>query len=174
MVQHSNCLASQVNYLVLALLLLSLIWTCSVLSNIVHCMTASTVFAWWRSADYQRSVVHSSFNRAVTVHFGSICLGSLLQAAVTTLQVVFKYLYQGIRRGGKQASGGVGESHTNALRRFVAGTTEQLETFIHYCLISLDKAVAYFNKYAFCFGTCCRRHCSPTVYGGGRDLPCVI
>jgi len=70
--------------------LLSLYWTHQVIQNVLHVTTAGAVGTWWWSPQECTSccspAVTSSFVRATTVSFGSICFGSLLVAIVQALR----------------------------------------------------------------------------------------
>ena len=46
-VSHSSCFVPKINYWKYFLLLMSLYWTCCVLSNIVHVATAHCIAHWW-------------------------------------------------------------------------------------------------------------------------------
>lgn len=70
--------------------LLSFYWTHQVIQNVLHVTTAGTVGTWWFSpqecSSCCNSAVTSSFVRATTFSFGSICFGSLLVAIVQALR----------------------------------------------------------------------------------------
>lgn len=69
---------------------LSFYWTHQVIQNVLHVTTAGVVGTWWFSpiecSSCCSSVVTSSFIRATTFSFGSICFGSLLVAIVQALR----------------------------------------------------------------------------------------
>lgn len=91
---EGNC-NNEVNGFVLFLLLVSLYWTLQVVKNVVHVTVAGTVGTWWWSPLEANSccsgAVRTSYTRAITYSFGSICLGSLIVAIV---QAVKKILQQ--------------------------------------------------------------------------------
>ncbi|ETV75194.1 hypothetical protein, variant 1 [Aphanomyces astaci] len=107
----------------LFLMLLSLCWGLHVLRNIVHCTTAGTIGEWWFSIDTHHAVRRSA-RRAVTSAFGSICLGSLLVAALWALRLLL--LTTKRRKGGG----------ANACLECIAG--------------ALDTHLRAFNKFAYC------------------------
>lgn len=96
-----------------------------VTKNVVHCVAAGAVGEWWFGS-HDANTVHRSQSRALSSALGSICLGSLIVAALQALETL---LLSAPRR---KASG----SSANAC----------LE-----CLVALVKRNAlYFNKFAFC------------------------
>jgi len=91
---EGNC-NNEVNGFVVFLFLVSLYWTLQVIKNVVHVTVAGTVGTWWWSPMEANSccsgAVRTSYTRAITYSFGSICLGSLIVAIV---QAVKKLLQQ--------------------------------------------------------------------------------
>lgn len=81
-----NCqVASNKFYGYLFLLLLSFFFTHQVIQNTVHVSVAGVVGTWWFNPEEScccGGAVLSSFFRAVTSSFGSICFGSLLVALI--------------------------------------------------------------------------------------------
>ena len=76
----------------LFLFLLSYYWTFQVLQNFLHVTTAGAIGSWWfppiECSSCCSSAVTSSFKRATTFSFGSICFGSLLVAIVQALRTL--------------------------------------------------------------------------------------
>jgi hypothetical protein len=76
----------------LFLFLVSYYWVHQVLFNTVHVTTTGVVGTWWFSpleaSSCCSSAVGSSFTRATTHSFGSICFGSLLVAVVQALRTM--------------------------------------------------------------------------------------
>lgn len=74
------------------LFLVSYYWVHQVLFNTVHVTTTGVVGTWWFSpmeaSSCCSSAVSSSFTRATTYSFGSICFGSLLVAIVQALRTL--------------------------------------------------------------------------------------
>jgi len=106
-------------------LVLSFYWTSQVIKNVVH-VTASGTFATWyflAGVGMPRNPTLKSFKRATTTSFGSICLGSLLVAALKTL------------------------------RQLVSASRGRNDNFLKCileCILSmLDNLITYFNMYAF-------------------------
>lgn len=81
---------NDISGIVAFLLLLSFYWTQQVISNIVHVTVAGTVGTWWWAPLEANSccseAVRSSYIRAITNSFGSICFGSLLVAIVKAIK----------------------------------------------------------------------------------------
>jgi len=126
--EDEPCVASNIDGGQVALLLLSLLWGCTVFANVLHCTTSGAVAAWWFAEGPTRAPVLGSFRRAVTTSLGSICLGSLLVAVVTTARYLVKQASQ------------------------VRGRRMRLLQGIFECLLGwLERFVRYFNKYAFCY-----------------------
>jgi len=107
-------------------LILSFYWTAQVIKNVVH-VTASGTFATWyfssSSVGIPPNPTLNSFKRATTTSFGSICLGSLLVAALKTLRT----LVHSVR------------SDKNGILVCIAD-----------CILGIiDNLLRYFNLYAF-------------------------
>lgn len=88
-----NCQGNQctVNYGYLFLLFLSFFFGQQVLQYSVHVIVAGTVGTWWVAPDesgFCSRGVCTSFIRAVTTSFGSICMGSLLVAVIRALKAL--------------------------------------------------------------------------------------
>ena len=124
------------NISIFVIFLLSLIWTCTVLSNVIHCTTAGSVANWWHRDTPSKDIVKKTFKRSLTTLLGSICLGSLLVAAVRTVRVVVHLVFSKL----------TSRSRENSLRKY-------LRCVLDVCLQGLDWLVQYFNKYSFCYGT---------------------
>jgi len=112
------------------LFLISYYWTIQVLANVVHVTTAGTVGTWWmvpaEANGCCSSAVTSSYIRALTTSFGSICLGSLIVAILQALKEVLHNL-----RDNQDGAGAM-----------LACCAE--------CLLGIiEQLVEYFNKWAF-------------------------
>lgn len=92
---------SHLNEIIFALFLLSLYWTFQVFKNLLHVTVAGVIGTWWFAPHEARSCCSSSVKdslvRASTTSFGSICLGSLLVAALQTLYQIVYYARRRIR-----------------------------------------------------------------------------
>jgi hypothetical protein len=82
------------------LFLISYFWTMQVVKNVTHVTVAGTVGTWWFAPEEARSccssAVTSSWVRAMTFSFGSICFGSLIVAIIQAIkQVVHQLREQG-------------------------------------------------------------------------------
>ena len=121
-------------------MLLSVMWAVSVFTNVVHCTTSGAVASWWfnASATPNSSVVQYSFIRAATTSFGPICLGSLLGAAVGVTRFTIRYM-----------KSTTSCSTRNGICR--PGTTGYLLACLDSLLNMFEKAVKYFNRYAYCY-----------------------
>jgi hypothetical protein len=108
------------------LMLISLYWGSTVVSNVIHCTTAGAVATWWFKSDSGATPVWDSFFRSMTFSFGSICLGSLLVA-------ILKATRQMLREAQK---------NKNA----------QVFLCIIQCLLGIiESLLEIFNRYAFCY-----------------------
>lgn len=109
-------------------LLFVLYWTSQVLKNTLHVTVAGAVGAWYfQGALAPADTVTLAFKRATTKSLGSICMGSLLVAVVKTARAL------------------VGSARAQAER----GTAAVALCCIDCCLGVLDRALQYFNQYAF-------------------------
>ena len=107
-------------------MLVSFYWGGTVIMNVMHCVTAGTVAAWWFKTDVGMSPVFDSFSRAMTWSFGSICLGSLLVAILRAIRQM--------------------------LREARKNKNAQLCLCIIDCLMGIiEELLKIFNRYAFCF-----------------------
>mmetsp|Transcript_21590 Transcript_21590/g.31408 ORF Transcript_21590/g.31408 Transcript_21590/m.31408 type:complete len:619 (+) Transcript_21590:166-2022(+) len=141
----SSCFSPSVSYGKYFALLLSLYWTSAVLSNIVHCATAGAVAVWWFHGTPASSsgLVRSSILRTVTALLGPVCFGSLVVAVIRTTRSM---LHVWVKALAVESSSGSSRSTSPATR---------LTKFCNDCLLTalaaLDRAVQYFNHYAFCY-----------------------
>ena len=116
-------------------------WTCAVLSNVVHCTSASCVANWWYREEPSKTIVKKSFKRSLTSLLGSICLGSLLLALIRKTRLLLEFLIRRI----EVAEGLVPSAAVSALQRYVLNC-------LRLVLGGMDWLLEYFNKYAFCYG----------------------
>lgn len=81
---------------IIFLLLVCFYWGHQVISNVVHVTVAGTVGTWWFNPVLANSCcssgVTSSFKRATTFSFGSICLGSLIVAIVNAVRSMVRMM----------------------------------------------------------------------------------
>ncbi|CAH0517555.1 unnamed protein product [Peronospora belbahrii] len=105
-------------------MLLSFYWFMQVAKNVVHCIAAGAVGEWWFGA-HDVNTIQRARTRALTTSLGSICVGSLVIAALNALHTLL----------------------LSTPRRKANGSANA-------CLELLVKLVMrnmqYFNKYAFC------------------------
>ena len=106
-------------------------WAHQVLANVVHATTAGVVGTWWFNPNEANvccsGAVTSSFSRATTYSFGSICLGSLIVAVIQALRAMANAARQNDDGGGLMAC-------------------------IAECILScIESIAAYFNKWAFVY-----------------------
>ena len=87
-------------------------------------------------------VVRSALARALTTSLGSICLGSLAVALLRTLHAIVHYASEKLRVADR--GGGCGGTAVRALR---ACASKCLDAALRW----LEAAVAFFNRYAFCY-----------------------
>lgn len=124
--------------LVFLLFLLSLYWTSTVLLNTVQVSVAGVMATWCfdkRDADHCCSpAVFGSVYRSMTYSFGSICLGSLLQALIS----VFRYIVESARSQRERNDGG--------------GACGNILLCILECFAKLlEDVIDYFNQWAYVF-----------------------
>ena len=101
-----------------------LYWACYSAQNVAHCTTSGAVGSWWFT-NAPTNTVHRSLSRALTTSFGSIALGSLIVALISTAKFMLKSL----------------ESATKK-HSFIVCCVR--------CILNLiERWVRYFNKYAF-------------------------
>jgi len=118
--------APDVYYTLAAFLILSFYWTTQVIKNVVHVTVSGTVATWYfmkGTVGIPPNPTMKALRRACTYSFGSICLGSLLVAAIQTLRAIIN----GVR---------------NRANNLVLAIID--------CLLScLEGIFLYFNKYAY-------------------------
>nr|CCA17362.1 conserved hypothetical protein [Albugo laibachii Nc14] len=116
--------ANASGYVAIFALLLSYFWTVQVCKNVVHCVVAGTVGEWWYGSSNSETVLRAKV-RTLSSSFGSVCLGSLVVAFLSTART-FLDLFP--RRGGRQSA--------NACLDWISGIV------MHHA--------QYLNKFAFC------------------------
>lgn len=137
-VSYEECFEKKFYISYYLLLLLSLFWSCSVFSNIVHCTTSGSMSAWWSDINTPHSgIIHSQFTRAITESFGSICLGSLVASFIHTIRLVFHFIADFI--------------HTIDSTGSFRGCKLRLLGYMEVFLSILDRTIIYLNKYAFTY-----------------------
>jgi len=119
---------NQHNFLMF-ILLVSLYWTAEVIKNVGHVTTAGTVASWW-FLPASPSPTCSSFKRAVTTSFGSICFGSLIVAILKAARAMIRSAKENARRSDNMA-------------------TCVVLALADCCLGCIESLVEYFNMYAY-------------------------
>lgn len=102
----------------------SFYWFVQVARNVVHCIAAGAVGEWWFGA-HDVNTVQRAQTRALTTSLGSICLGSLLVAALNALHSLL----------------------LSVPRRKATGSANACLEFL---VKLVTRNLQYFNKYAFC------------------------
>ncbi|KAK1940486.1 CTL-like protein [Phytophthora citrophthora] len=105
-------------------LLLSFYWFVQVAKNVVHCITAGSVGEWWFGAQ-DANTIQRAQTRALTTSLGSICIGSLVVAALNALHTLL----------------------LSTPRRKAKGSAN---VFLEFLVKLVMRNMQYFNKYAFC------------------------
>ncbi|KAG2765803.1 hypothetical protein Pcac1_g22672 [Phytophthora cactorum] len=105
-------------------MLLSFFWFVQVAKNVVHCITAGAVGEWWFGA-HDVNTIQRAQTRALTTSLGSICVGSLVVAALNAL-------------------------HTLLLSTPRRKTKGSANAFLEFLVKLVMRNMQYFNKYAFC------------------------
>jgi hypothetical protein len=127
------CQSYSVNALVYTLLVFSLLWGGSVMSNLSHCTTAGAVGTWWFRRDPGETPVRDSFRRAVTTSFGTVCVASLVLAGAKLLRIL------------------VGAARSQAERSNRSSLLVVAVLACIDCLVSaLERIVQIFSRYALC------------------------
>lgn len=124
-------------------LLVAFYWGTNTMSNIVHCGACKATALWYQSSEEISEVkIAAAFRKALTVNLGSVALGSLLVTIIQVARSVCKYItmcHSSLDR-------------TTSVRGGLAG---RVQGFVLSCmnaaLTALDKAVRYFNRYAFVY-----------------------
>lgn len=124
--REGACYSSTMTQLTYFGMLVSFYWGSTVISNVMHCVTAGAVATWWFKSDFGSTPVFDSFYRAMTTSFGSICLGSLLVA-------ILKATRQMLREARKNRN------------------AQMFLCIIECCLSFIESLLEYFNRYAFCY-----------------------
>jgi hypothetical protein len=111
------------------LLLVCFYWGHQVISNVVHVTVAGTVGTWWFNPINANSCcssgVTSSFKRATTFSFGSICFGSLLVAILSAIR---------------------------AMVQMMRNTDDGIVICLADCILGcLESIMEYFNRWAFIY-----------------------
>uniref|UniRef100_A0AAV1V1G8 Choline transporter-like protein n=1 Tax=Peronospora matthiolae TaxID=2874970 RepID=A0AAV1V1G8_9STRA len=105
-------------------LLLSFYWFMQVAKNTVHCIAAGAVGEWWHAC-HDVNTVQRAQTRALTTSLGSICVGSLVVAALSALHTLL----------------------LSSPRRKARGSANACLEFLVKLVV---RNMQYFNKYAFC------------------------
>ena len=88
-ITQEDCGPKEASDAVYVALMLSLYWGSQVVANVVHTTCCGATGAWWFQS-YDPNAVHASFRRAMSTSFGSICLGSLVVAALKTIEYLLR------------------------------------------------------------------------------------
>jgi hypothetical protein len=137
LVSNSPCFTPRFYWSSMFGLLLALIWTNSVMVNIVHCTVVAAVARWWTTGTCTVEALQYFFSTFTSTSLGSICFGSLLGAIVRTVRAVTSFLHARVRRSNDN-------SILGKLNRWAASVLD-------YLLTILDRIIVYFNRYAFCY-----------------------
>jgi len=118
--------------LFLFLYLLSFFWTQQVINNLQHTIVSSIIGVWWYNPTDANSCWDDGLNRAIchslSLSFGSICFGSLLQGIIQALKWVHRITAHQSNKCG-----------------------QCITAMIDCCLTCIQEALEYFNKWAFTF-----------------------
>lgn len=128
------------------MLLLSLFWTNSVLSNIVHATTSASIYCWWMLGMCNEDDVKHFFQRITSKSLGSICFGSLLTAFIRTLRSILAVIYGWMSKKPEESQSNRYNYHT-----VLATINRYCHSLIRNLLRMLDKVIVYCNRYALCF-----------------------
>ena len=118
-------------------LLLSLFWGSEVIKTILQTTVNGVIACWWFQPS-RKAIVRGALFRSVTTSFGSICLGSFAVSFIHTVRETIKII--------------LNKSEHNNSRRERGGDGYVLVAKVLECLLGLvERAMAYFNKYAYCY-----------------------
>lgn len=139
--QEDDCTLQVNNPGFIYLWVLLLFWTQQVGNNILHTTVAGTASTWFfdpvNAQGFCSRAIWDSLFRAQTTSFGSICLGSLLVAAVQTLRFIAEMARSQNRQNRRAGQG-------SALMACVLCCLD--------CILGLlQDAMEYFNKWAFIY-----------------------
>ena len=104
--------------------LCSFYWFMQVAKNVVHCITAGAVGEWWFGT-HDVNTIQRAITRTLTTSLGSICVGSLVIAALNAL-------------------------HTLLLSTPRRKTKGSVNACLEFLVKLVMRNMQYFNKYAFC------------------------
>lgn len=138
LVSNSPCFTPRFYWTSMVGLVFALIWTNSVMVNVVHCTVIAAVSRWWMTGTCSVNSMQEFFGAFTSTSLGSICFGSLLGAVVRTARAVTGFIHARTKRTGND------NSILGRLNRWAA-------SMIDYFLVLLDRIIVYFNRYAFCF-----------------------
>jgi len=131
---------------------LCLLWTCSVLSNVVHTTVAGVVASWWAQSDDASSASHNivriNFQRAIWECLGSICMGSLIVSSIRATRTVLYFTTEKLRLLDKSLTAATSGSTSNPT---VTRIKVAFFSILEYSLHILDRAFTFFNRYAFTY-----------------------
>ena len=119
-------------YAIIFFFLLSMHWGSEVIKAVLA-VTVNGVIACWWFLPSRGAVVRGAMFRSLTTSFGSVCLGSLLVSIIHTLRNMLQVMSNRERNGQSR------------------NTNDILDCIFGFLLSMMDKAVTYFNKYAFCY-----------------------
>lgn len=143
------CKESFTNYepfYVTAFLLISLYWTSQVLSNILHTTTSGTIASWWTSKSQNKRALREALYRSCSTSLGSICLGSLVVAIVTTLETIVSMANNSKKKLEEEDRKREGRRDQRP-RRNHNGTNEIVKQLLQW----LHKITKYINAWAFVY-----------------------
>lgn len=121
---------------VLFLMLLSLHWGSEVVRTVLQTTVNGVIACWWFQPS-RKAIVRGALFRSVTTSFGSVCFGSFIVSAIHTLRDVLRIFSKN------------GEDDNRDRRGTDLG--DLLSKFADCILGLVERALTYFNKYAYCY-----------------------
>lgn len=137
LISNSACFTPRFYWSSMFGLLLALVWTNSVMVNVVHCTVVAAVARWWTTGTCTVEALQYFFGTFTSTSLGSICFGSLLGAVVRTMRAITSFLHARVRRS-------TDNTFLGKVNRWSASVLDGL-------LAILDRMIVYFNRYAFCY-----------------------
>jgi hypothetical protein len=121
----------------IAFLFLSLHWGSEVMKALLQTTVNGVIASWWLQQN-RKAAVKGALFRTVTTSFGSICFGALIVSSIHALRDLLNLMTN--RRCDRNGNG-----------RNRSPVTECLILISNFLLENIERALIYFNKYAYCY-----------------------
>ena len=128
-------------------LLTSLYWTSQVLSNVLHTTTVGTVASWWTSKTKNDRALREALYRSCTTSLGSICLGSLVVAIVSSMETILSTAINTRKKMEEKEDEAQRRARGQRPRHYQDGKNE----IVRQLLLWIRKISEYINSWAFVY-----------------------